>query len=175
MSERFSFAGSAAATRALLVFRLQGLLTAFPADTVERVVPMAELLRPPGLPEALEGVLNLGGGAVPVVSLERLLRLPLQSPGLYSMLVILRLQAEGRIAVLVDRATGIVQASPASLRPLDPEDSFNGCAEAIVDVGAEAVHLLSPARLLLAKEREILAGFRDTAERRLGEWQATRT
>jgi purine-binding chemotaxis protein CheW len=164
VSERFS----------LVVFRLHDRLAAFPAEAVERVTPMAELLLPPGLPAALEGVLNLGGVAVPVISLDRLFRLPPQKPGLYSMLVVLRLHAEGRIAVVVDRVTDIVQAQAASVRPIDREDTFNGCAEAIVDVGAQPVHLLSPARIVLAKERDTLAEFREIAQHRLREWQAVR-
>lgn len=186
MSDSFSLGAAAAPgrARALVVFRLYGRLAAFPAEAVDRITPMAELLCPPGLPAALEGVLNLSGAAVPVVSLARLFRLPQEKsrpekPGLYSMLVVLRLHAEGKIAVVVDRVTEILNAPAASVRPFDREDSFNGCAEAIVDLGSpqqatEPVHLLSPARIVLAKERDTLAEFREIAQQRLREWQALR-
>lgn len=160
--------------RALIVFRLAGRLTAFPAEAVERITPMAELLRPPGLPPALEGILNLAGSAIPVVRLERLFRLPAPEVDLYSMLIVLRVSARDRIAILVDRVTEILQAPEDSFRALDHDDSFNGCAEAIVPSGDDTVHVLSPARIVLAKERDMLSEFREIAQHRLQEWQAAR-
>src|SRR5690349_6005793 len=88
----------------LLVFQLADRLAAFPIGDVERIAPMAELACPPGLPSALEGVLNLAGAAVPVLRLDRLFRLPAQRVGLYSMLIVLRAAGGGdRIAILVKR------------------------------------------------------------------------
>jgi purine-binding chemotaxis protein CheW len=75
---------------ALLVFHLGGALAALPLENVERILPMAELAHPPGLPSMLEGFLNLAGIVVPVLRLDRLLQLPVQPPGLYSMLILLK-------------------------------------------------------------------------------------
>jgi purine-binding chemotaxis protein CheW len=175
VSNRFSFASVAGQARPLVVFRLNSQMAAFPAESVERVAPMAALLRPPGLPAALEGVLNLAGAAIPVVSLTRLFRLPPQKPGLYSMLVVLQLSAESRIAAVVDRVTDIVAVPAYRLRPLDREDFFNGCVEAVVDIEGQSVHLLSIARIMLAKEREVLAEFGEVAQQRLRDWQGMRT
>jgi len=174
VSDRFPFADGAGPARPLVVFRLHGRLAAFASENVERITAMAELLLPPGLPAALEGVLNLAGVAVPVVSLNRLFRLPTREPGLYSMLIVLRLDAEARIAVWVERVTAVIQVAAMRLRPLDRDDFFNGCAEGVVELEGESVHLLSPARLLLAKERDALAEFGEIAQDRLREWQAVR-
>ena len=157
--------------RPLLVFELADRLAAFPLGDVERVAPMAELACPPGLPVALEGVLNLAGVAIPVVRLDRLFALPAQRLGLYSMLVILRAPSEGRLAVLVDRVSEILQAPESAFLPIGPEDSFNGCAEATVAGRDGIIHVLSPSRILLAKERAALSEFQTTAQRRLQAWE----
>jgi purine-binding chemotaxis protein CheW len=153
----------------LLVFQLSDRLAAVRLEDVERITPMAELATPPGLPGALEGVLNLGGVAVPVLRLDRLFGLPVQPPGLYSMLIILR----ERVALLVDRISGVFPLPENAFTPVDQRDSVNGCAEATVIVQGDAVHLLSPARILLAKEREALAAFQIMAQRRLRDWETS--
>lgn len=135
---------------------------------------MAELLRPPGLPAALEGVLNLAGTPIPVVSLGHLFRLSTQLPGLYSMTIVLRLPSGVRIGMVVERVTEILDVAESSLRLLDRDDSFNGCGEAVVDDGDRKIHVLSPARIVLAKERDALSEFHQMAEHRLQEWQALR-
>jgi purine-binding chemotaxis protein CheW len=58
---------------------------------------------------------------------------------------------------------------------LSQEDSLNGCAEAAVTVRDNVVHLLSPTRILLAKEREALAEFQRMAQRRIGDWAASQS
>jgi purine-binding chemotaxis protein CheW len=157
--------------RTLLVFQLPGRLAAVPFENVERIVPMAQLAHPPGLPSPLEGILNLGGRPVPVLRLDRLLQLPERPPGLYSMLIVLKGISDGRIAMLVDRVIEILAIPESALLPIGEEQSFNACAEAVVSVRDQMVHLLSPARILLEKEREALSGFQAMAQRRLQDWE----
>jgi purine-binding chemotaxis protein CheW len=154
-------------SRLLIVFQLANRFAALPLQDVERIAPMAELACPPGLPSALEGVLNLGGVAIPVLRLDRLFGLPAQGPGLYSMLIILKLPRKGRLGILVDRVNEILPIPEGAFLPVGQEDSFNGCAEALVALRDEIVHVLSPARMLLAKEREALAEFQASMQRRL--------
>jgi purine-binding chemotaxis protein CheW len=155
----------------LLVFQLSDRLAAVRLEDVERITPMAELATPPGLPATLEGVLNLAGMAIPVLRLDRLFGLPAQQLGLYSMLIILKVPREGRVAILVARVSEVLPVPENALIPTDQGDSLNGCAEATVTVRDDAVHLLSPARILLAKEREALAEFQAMAQRRLRDWE----
>ena len=161
--------------RVLLVFHLSDRLAAVRLEEVERITPMAELATPPGLPAALEGVLNLAGVAVPVLRLDRLFGLPAQRVGLYSILIILKARArgEGRVALLVDRVSEVVPVPENAFVPIRPGDSLNGCAEATVTVRGDVVHLLSPSRILLAKEREALAEFQIMAQRRLRDWETS--
>jgi purine-binding chemotaxis protein CheW len=159
-------------SRRLLVFQMESRLVALPLEAVERITPMAELACPPGLPSALEGVLNLAGAAIPVLRLDRLFELPPQKLTLYSMLVVLRVSLEGRIAMRVDRVTEILSVAEDAFLPIDQEDSFNSCAEATVAVGAGTIHVLSPTRMLLKKEHEALLAFQAMAQRRLQGWEA---
>jgi purine-binding chemotaxis protein CheW len=157
--------------RALLVFHLADQIAAVPLENVERIVPMAQLAHPPGLPSPLEGILNLAGIAVPVLRLERLLQLPVQRPGLYSMLILLKGASEGGVALLVDRVSEVLTVAESALIPVGKQHSFNGCAEAAVPVRDDIIPLLSTAQILLRKERESLAEFQALAQLRLQEWE----
>jgi purine-binding chemotaxis protein CheW len=127
---------------------------------------MAQLARPPGLPSAVEGILNFGGTAVPVLRLDRLLNLRVQEVGLYSMLIILK-----GFALLVERTSEVLPVSTSELLPLGEEDSCNACAEATISLGGQTVHLLSPQRILLEKERQTVSGIQASAQRRIEEWR----
>ena len=61
--------------------------------------------------------------------------------------------------------------SISALLPAGEENSFNACAEAVVPVRGQVVHLLSPTRILLEKERDALAGFQAMAQRRIDAWE----
>lgn len=157
--------------RVLLVFHLAGQLAAIPVAEVESIAPMAYLTRPPGAPSPVEGILNLAGTAVPVWRLDRLLQLPEQPPGLYSMLILLKGISDCRSAMLVDRVSEVLSVPESALLPVEAKDSFNACAEAEVSVHGQVVHLLSPARILLRQEREALSEFQKMAQRRLQDWE----
>ena len=118
--------------RALLSFYSAGRVAAVPLESVERIVPMAQLACPPSLPSLLKGILNLAGRSVPVLRLDRLLQLPEQPPGLYSMLIVLKGLSDSQIAVLVDRVSEVLTVPVSALLPIGKEDSFNACVEAVV-------------------------------------------
>jgi purine-binding chemotaxis protein CheW len=156
----------------LLVFYFADRLGAFRVESVRRVISMPLLARPPGLPSPLEGVLNLAGAAVPVLRLDRLLNLPLQCLGLYSMLIVLKDLSSGLAAVLVDRVSEIISVPESAVLPVGEGDSFHTCAEGAVPVRGQLIHVLSPHRILLEKEHQILAEFQALADRRLRDWEA---
>ncbi|MEP7352583.1 MAG: chemotaxis protein CheW [Acidobacteriota bacterium] len=162
---------------ALLVFDISDQTAALPLVEVERIVPIAQLAHPPGSPSVIEGVLNLGGVAISVLRLDRLLGLPLRNPGLYSMVVLLKggLIGEGTkglVALLVDRVKEIRWVPQVALLPVGEDDSFNGCSRAAVLVLGQPVHVLSSQRLLLAHEARTLAEFQQIAQQRLSDWEA---
>lgn len=159
----------------LLVFEVSDQVAALPLGDVERIVPIAQLARPPGLPSALEGVLNLGGAAVSVLRLDRLLGLPPRDPGLYSMVILLKKEAMLKgtgvaAAVLVDRVREVLSVPEAALLPIGEENSFNGCAPAAVSVPGQYIQVLSAQHLLLENEERALSEFHAMAQQRLQYW-----
>jgi purine-binding chemotaxis protein CheW len=158
--------------RALVVFHFGGKLGALPLESVEKVAPMAELARPPGLPAALEGILNLGGAAVPVLRLDRLLQLPERPPALYSMLVVLKSGPNGQVALLVDRVNEILYLPDDALLPVGEQDCFNACVEGTIRMRGKVVHVLSTTRILLEREYESLSAFQTIERLRLEDWKS---
>lgn len=150
----------------LVFFRLAGQGFAIPVADVREVVPYCWLERPPRMPAFLQGVLNLGGDAVPVLRLDHLLGLPSAGdPGLEASMLIMRNDA-APLALLVDRVEGVRDASACQLAPLDDEQSFQGCVGGQLHGPQGAAHLLSWRRVLLVEERARLAQFQaDAAER----------
>jgi chemotaxis signal transduction protein len=158
-------------SRAMVVFYLGEKLAALPLESVEKIVPMADLARPPGLPAPLEGILNLAGASVPVLRLDRLLQLPERRPGLYSMLVLLKGGSGKQVALLVDRVSEILHLRNEQVLPVSEEDSFNACVEATINMRGNVVHVLSPSRILLEREHESLSAFRTIEQLRLDDWE----
>lgn len=158
--------------RPLLVFSVSGQAYALPLGTVQEIVPMAALSRPPGMPALLAGFLNLGGQAIAVLRLDQMFSLPDLTPGLYTPLVIVRL-AEGLLALMVEKVSRIVTVFDSAMVPIREQDSFNDCAEGLINSAEGTVLLLSAERLLLEKERQCLANLEAQEQERLGNWEGT--
>jgi hypothetical protein len=58
--------------------------------------------------------------------------------------------------------------------PLKPEETWNGCATAALQVGGQPVAVLSPARILLEQEKQMLKEFQALSQRRLDSWEGGR-
>lgn len=157
----------------LVMIRLGAVRCALRHAAVQELLPLPRLWRPPGLPRPLEGFMNLGGEAVPVVALATLLGVEEAedtAPALYRHLVLLR--ASPPVALRVTRVLDLRLVAPERLRPVGRGATLNGCVEAEIEDGESLVHLLDADRLLLAQERQALAELGREAERRLREWGA---
>jgi purine-binding chemotaxis protein CheW len=159
--------------RAVLVFHLAGQGYALPLQDLQEVVPMAELSRPPGMPSALAGFLNLGGTAVPVLRLARLFGLQEATPGVYMPLLVLRTEAL-RLALVVDRVSRIASVPAEGILPVPAQASFNDCAAGVVTLDGHVIVLLSAERLLLDKEQQCLAELQDAEQARLRDLEGAR-
>jgi purine-binding chemotaxis protein CheW len=126
--------------------------------SVQEIVPMATLSRPPVRPSLLEGFLNLGGVPVAVVRLDTLFCFSKQPLKPYSPLIVLR-SAENPVALLVERVIGIASAPSTNFVTMQDHSSFNGCIESAVHLDTGVVHVVSVARLLLERERRAIAEF----------------
>lgn len=154
----------------LVLFRLADQTCALPSKWVQEILPMAHLARPPGLPLILEGFLNLGGIAVPVLPLARLFNLPQQAPGLYTPLLVLR-GIDPPLALLVDQVDELLSVTEEALAPVREQHALNDCVKAEGRMEDRVFHLLSPERLFLEQERQRLAELQAMAQQRLKEWE----
>jgi chemotaxis signal transduction protein len=157
---------------AFVVFDCSGKPCALPLEKVRKIVPMADLIRPPNLAVPLEGILNFAGRPLPVVRLGRLLGLSEHPTELYSMLVVLKGGGEAhQFALLVDRVLEIVYVSGDQVQPVEPADSFNACVEAAIHWRELVISVLSADRILLEKERASLSAFGAIEMQRLADWE----
>lgn len=141
----------------LVAFRLGERGFALPVDDVAEVVPIARLGRPPQMPAAVEGILNLAGQAVPVLRLDRLLGLAEGHYGLSASILVMR--GRRTLGLLVERVDRVLGAADLQVLPVAAADSFNGCVAAELAQGGDLRHLLSWDRLLLEQERQRLEDF----------------
>lgn len=149
-----------------LELELAGQLYGLPLRAVQEVVAMAQLSGPPDLPAVIAGFLNLEGEAIPVLRLDRMLRLAERPAGMYTPLIVLRGQ-EGRLALMAERVNRIRAVAEEAVLPLPASHTFNDCVEGMVTEGARIMLVLAPARLLLEKEQQCLAELQDREQERL--------
>jgi purine-binding chemotaxis protein CheW len=148
------------------LFQIGSLDFALRLEAVSEIVPMATLSRPPATPPLLEGFLNLGGTAVPVLRLGQLLGLAPDPIERHTPLIVARLRSQ-HIALLVSRVIAVAAIDDGSVTPIAESESFNGCVEADIRAGGRPAHLLSADRLVLERERAAIDAFQAIETRRL--------
>lgn len=148
------------------------LRAALPRADAAEVLPLPALHRPPSSPKALEGFMNLGGEAVAVLSLARLLAPQSEraEPDLYAHLVRLKAPRQD-IALLVDRVIAADAAAQAS-SPIAPDESLNGVLSSNLLVDGELIPRLDVSRVLGAYEQARLEEMTRQAQARLADWEA---
>lgn len=150
----------------LFVFEVSDDLFGVDLPAVREVLPIPSLSRPPGTPSILQGFLNFGGQAIPVLNTKRLLQLNDTPPAAYSHLVVLK-RPETPLAMLVDRAIGTELTAPEAFMPVGQGHSFNDCVESDVRIGTQTVHVLSVRRLLLKEEETRISQLKTLEQERL--------
>ncbi|MBP0443419.1 chemotaxis protein CheW [Roseomonas sp. SSH11] len=157
----------------VVLFALGSLACALPREAVRALLPLPRLDTPPGLPAPMAGFLNLGGTAVPVVELARLLGVPPGEPHPYRHLILLERPdgLAGPVALLVDRVADVAPAG-LPLRPAEEGLSIGDVVAGAVEAGGRVAHLLDPIRLFLAQEATILDSLSRQAQERLARWEA---
>lgn len=149
-----------------LVFEVAGRTCALPRKHVGRILPLPMLGRPPGLPAVVEGILDLAGAAVPVLRLDRLFGFPSPPTRAYQHLILLA-RAPPQLALLADRATGVVSVTDGAVALLPDGETFNGCAVGHLVSERGPIHVLSIEYLFTQRERDTLAEFQAVEQRRL--------
>lgn len=132
------------------------------------MVPNAWLSSPPRMPAFVRGVLNLGGAAVPVLRLDRLLGLPETAFGLNASILIMK-AGSSLSGLLVERVEGVQPAADFQSLPFDGDQSLQGCIAGQLQGPLQQVTLLSWRNILLREEQARLDEFSHQIQDRLAE------
>jgi purine-binding chemotaxis protein CheW len=142
----------------LVTFRVAGQDFAFNIFQVERILRYEAPARLPKAPDFLEGVLQYQGTPVPVVDLRK--RLGVAAPLKDDTRIIVLDWDGGRIGIVVDAVTEVMQIGAAAVTP--PPPIVQGLAAEYITglVGRDrgTIIVLNTGKLLASKEKLALAG-----------------
>lgn len=96
----------------LVLLTVAGQSFALHLDAVDRVVRMVEVTPLPGAPEAVEGVVDVHGEVIPVVSIRRRLGLASRALAVSDSLMLVQTRHR-RIAVIAESVPGVVERPTA--------------------------------------------------------------
>ncbi|WP_027719440.1 chemotaxis protein CheW [Desulfovirgula thermocuniculi] len=153
-----SFLQRAVSEIQLVVFRLKGQTYALDIRQVLEITRPATVVAVPGAPWFVEGITNLRGQVIPVISLARRLGLE-DGSGESAASRALIVEAGGvRAGLLVDEVAEVLRVSQDSVKP--PPSLVVGAEAAylqgVVLAGEELVILLDAARIFRPEEVEVL-------------------
>ena len=103
--------------RQYLSFHLDGQIYGVPLAQVAEITPYQELNQIPHMPKGVEGLLDLRGRVIPVISLRSRMGLEQQGAGLSKNIIVLALGGASPIGVLVDAVDSVITAQPEQLVP----------------------------------------------------------
>lgn len=92
-------------------FTIDGLRMALPLGNVERVIPAVEVTGLPEAPEAVLGVINIGGRVIPVFDLRRRFNLP-EKEVLPENKMIIAAASRRTVAMVADEVKAVMEAGP---------------------------------------------------------------
>jgi purine-binding chemotaxis protein CheW len=137
----------------LVTFRVAGQEFAFNIFQVERILRYEAPARLPKAPEFLEGVLQYQGGAVPVIDLRK--RLGVEAPLKDETRIIVLDMEGGRIGMVVDAVTEVMQVGAVDVTP--PPPIVQGLAAdyitGLVGRDTRTIIVLNSGKLLASKEK----------------------
>ena len=92
----------------LVLLRVDGQTYALPLAVVDRVLRMVEITPLPGAPAVVEGVINIQGEVVTIVSIRKRLGLALRAVEAADSLVVVRARTR-RLAIIAESVLGVVE------------------------------------------------------------------
>jgi purine-binding chemotaxis protein CheW len=135
----------------LLVFYLGERGFGLLIEQVVQIIPMLKLTPVPRVAQVIEGVANIHGNVVPVLSARRCLGMPLAAPRLHTPIILVR-AGDRMLGLIVDRVADVIHVPDGQMtRP--GEMMAGGLAGAallagVVYQGAQAIIVIAPCCLL---------------------------
>jgi purine-binding chemotaxis protein CheW len=153
----------------LAIFHLGDEVLAVEASAVQEITLMARLSRPSGVPALIAGFLNLAQRPIPILRLDRLLRVPESKLGLYTQILVLREAAGAPVGWIVDRVAQIIPVRLEDVLPVPENHCFRDCATGVITRNDTSISILAPERVLLEQERRCIEDFQAREQERLRE------
>ena len=158
----------------VLVFWVAGARLGLRVEAVSEVLPLVALRRAPETPAPVAGFLALDGRMIPVLHLEKLLRLDLEGTGwdplgTLSNRIVVAEMPDGPLAWIAGPEAGLAHCEEVETVRLPPGHILNRCAQWVIarQPPEPSIVVLEPERLLLEKERACIEGLRERAQERL--------
>ena len=121
VSDTLGVAGSSADSsgdeRLLIEFELAGESYGVEISTVREIIRVQEITHVPGVPDVVEGIINLRGSVVPIVDLRKRLGVTVTEQGNDSRVIVTEID-EALVGVLVDAVTGVIRLTSDNLQTL---------------------------------------------------------
>ncbi len=126
-----------------VVFKVAGAEYALPASQVLQMESFTGANRVPGAPSYVEGLVQVRGRVVPVISLRARFGLPPEERTLDSRLVVGQL-GDRAVALLVDSARDVLQVPDDQIRPPPSmvADEAGGFVQAVAQVGKRLLMII---------------------------------
>jgi purine-binding chemotaxis protein CheW len=97
---------------AFLTFTVAGQRYGLPVTQVIRLIEMVTITQLPGVPDLIQGIINLGGKAVPVLDLRRRFGLTPQAYNLHTPIILVEIDVGHRIlGLIVDTVEQVLEVA----------------------------------------------------------------
>lgn len=146
---------SVAQMRSLLVFHLGKRAYGLSVEDVVQIIAMIKLTPVPHAEQVIEGVANIHGKIVPVLSARRYLGLPPVDPQLYTPIILLK-TGERTIGLIVDEVADVI-SFPANQMTVPDAILLQGAEDAsvlegVVHQGDTVIMVINPRYMLNPKQ-----------------------
>lgn len=123
---------------------------------VDNIVRMQRITRVPKSQSYFDGVINLRGEIIPVMSLRRKFDLETDEMSVRTRILILKIEPQAAIGVIVDEVREVVTLEPDSIEKVsyDPNDEKSLYLSGIGKNGDSLISLLNIAGVIIEKEKE---------------------
>lgn len=101
---------------ALLTFKVEDQVYGVPVMSVVRIIEMVTITPLPGMPEPVQGVINLRGKAVPVMDLRQRFGLVRRAYDLHTPIILVDSTGQGQtLGLVVDSVENVLDVAPEDL------------------------------------------------------------
>lgn len=129
----------------IVVFFLQGQEFAVDVMTVREIISMTEITKPANSPDGMEGIINLRGAIVPVMSLHKRLNLP--SPSEDANCIAIMDFAGELTGFIIDEISDVMRIRRDEILP-PPSSTEQPWVAGILNLDQRLIMVMNPGHLL---------------------------